>query len=211
MYNKEVVMEMKSNHWKLLKFYDDWVELIDLYLIEEQIPHNLLSHLSSYFITRFHKSKIALRLLLVSGFCDEAYSVLRMMVEYTITLKFIIKNPEERVFQFIDDTGLVREDEQNSDILTMANETKMQYWFNSVYMPYSSCMYPHLSTDLGELFLPAGPVPFNADDMLTKSCHLAAIILGCALETNPNDNELSKTMKNKLDLLLVDMNGVYAF
>jgi hypothetical protein len=59
----------------------------------------------------------------------------------------------------------------DSDILTMADETKILYGFNSVYMPYSSCMYPHLGTDLGEVFLPVGrPAPFNADDMSIIRC-----------------------------------------
>ncbi|MRN57301.1 hypothetical protein [Paenibacillus monticola] len=175
MYNEEVQIEMKNKHKELLRIHDDWVGVLDGYLLEQPFPQNLLSHVSATFITRFHKSMLALQLLTISGFCDEAYGVLQMMAEYTITLKFIKNYPEERLVQFMD-------------------ETQKLYGFTPLNM------------DLGELFLPVGPAPFNADELLIESCHLTATLLCCALEMNTQDNEFNQILKNKIDLLLADVN-----
>lgn len=107
MYNEEVRIEMINKHKELLRIHEDWVGLLDGYLLEQPFPQSLLSHVSATFITRFHKSMLALQLLSISGFCDEAYGVLRMMVEYTNTLKSIKNNPEERLIQFMDETQML--------------------------------------------------------------------------------------------------------
>lgn len=104
MYNEEVRIEMINKHKELLRIHADWVGLLDGYLLEQPFPQNLLSHVSATLITRFHKSMLALQLLSISGFGDEAYGVLRMMVEYTNTLKSMINNPEERLVQVMDET-----------------------------------------------------------------------------------------------------------
>jgi hypothetical protein len=190
MYDKEVLADMNKRHTKLLKIQDDWIERMDVYLLEQQIPPDLISHVTTFFITRFHKSLLALRLLTVSGFGDEAYSVLRMMVEYTITLKFVSHNPAERIVPFAEDTTeIAAEDtfhhpDTTPDLLTMADETDMLDWYNSVYRPYSRCTYPHLNSDTGEIVLSAGPTVFQADDLLAKSHQLAAIIMDCARHTS---------------------------
>ncbi|ULO09573.1 hypothetical protein H1230_12830 [Paenibacillus sp. 19GGS1-52] len=175
MYNEEVRIEMINKHKELLRIYEDWVGLLDGYLLEQPFPQSLLSHVSASFITRFHKSMLALQLLSISGFGDEAYGVLRLMVEYTSTLKSMINNPDERLLQFM-------------------NETHMLCWSTPLRM------------DLGELSLPVGPAHFNADELLTESCHLTATLLGYTLEINTHDNELNQILKNKLDLLLTDVN-----
>ncbi|WP_379137161.1 DUF5677 domain-containing protein [Paenibacillus sp. sgz500958] len=163
MYDLEIAAEMNYCHRKALELYEDWARRMDQYLMEEQ-PHNLLSHVTVYLITKFHKSMLALRLILVSGFVDEAYVILRMMEEYSVTLQWIRKDPEERAARFAEDPLLLHNhDGQPIDITCEANITD---WF-----------HPHLRMEAGELILPAGPAPFNANDMLSKACQLAALML----------------------------------
>ncbi|MEK3917714.1 DUF5677 domain-containing protein [Paenibacillus sp. FSL H7-0331] len=102
MYIKEVMEEMEINHAKSLEANKIMVRLFDKYLLGGEIPDNLLSHLSLYFITKFHKSVLAFRMLVVSGFDEDASVVLRTLVELVIILAYISKKPEERVDRFIE-------------------------------------------------------------------------------------------------------------
>ncbi|MNC33405.1 hypothetical protein D3C76_142850 [compost metagenome] len=179
MYDQEVVIEMNHNHRTWLKSYDERLELLHLYLTEQAFPQNLLDHVTLYLVTRFHKSALALRLLLVSGYCEEAYDVLHMMAEYTMILKNILDQPEERVLRWIEDGG----HSPDWALKTIAEEMHLQEGFDSVCKPCSSSNYPQLGMDWEELILPVGPVPFNAEGMLEQACCLAAAILGYVADT----------------------------
>ncbi|MGN7764932.1 hypothetical protein [Paenibacillus sp. 22594] len=170
MYDQEVVIEMNHNHRTLLKSYDEWLELLNVYLTEQAFPQNLSDHVTLYFATRFHKSALALRLLLISGYCEESCGVLQMMAEYTIILKSMRNNPDW-------------------DIQRMAEEGHLREWLEAVHTPCSSGKYPQLVTDLEELILPVGPAPFDAGSMLEQACRLAALVLGPVPEADAQDTE----------------------
>lgn len=100
MYIKEVIEEMEHNHINSLEAHKIMVTFMDKYLLSGEVPDNLISHLSLYFLTKFHKSLLALRMLVVSGFDEDASIILRTLVEMTITLGYISKEPEQRTVRY---------------------------------------------------------------------------------------------------------------
>lgn len=102
MYIKEVVKEMEVRHSKSLKANKLMIMEFDKYLLGGEIPDTLLSHVSLYFITKFHKSLLSFRLLVVSGFDEDASVILRTMVEAAIILAYISKDPDNRLTRFIE-------------------------------------------------------------------------------------------------------------
>ncbi|WP_211269608.1 DUF5677 domain-containing protein [Paenibacillus glacialis] len=93
---------MEKNHEKSLAANKLMIDLIDKYLLGGEISNTLISHLSLYFLTKFHKSMLSFRLLVVSGFYEDASIILRTMLESTITLLYISKSPEEEAERFVD-------------------------------------------------------------------------------------------------------------
>ncbi|MEW9702954.1 DUF5677 domain-containing protein [Paenibacillus sp. SI8] len=102
MYIKEVVEEMEQNHTRSLEANKLMIKQFDKYLLGGEIPDNLLSHLSLYFLTKFHKSVLSFRMLVVLGFDEDASIILRTLVESVITLGYISNKPEERIDRFIE-------------------------------------------------------------------------------------------------------------
>lgn len=159
MYDEDDKAELKQQYRGLLRKYDTLAGLMDSQLAVLPFPQSLGSHVSLELMTRFHKSMLAERLLLVSEFYFEAYSILCMMVEYTITLKFIRLQPEPRA-------GLYLENEesaswtQHTGMQLMAGETDMLEWLPIIDQR------------------PAGPpFPVDAAELLARSCELAAMML----------------------------------
>lgn len=102
MYIKEVVNDMEIRHLKSLEAHKLMVLELDKYLLGGEVPNNLLSHTSLYFLAKFHKSMLSFRLLVVSGFNEDASIILRTMVEIAIILAYISKEPEKRLNRFIE-------------------------------------------------------------------------------------------------------------
>lgn len=101
MYIKEVVSEMESKHQMSLQANKIMLLLFDKYLLKGEVPDNLLSHLTLYFLTKFHKSLLSFRMLVISGFEEDARIILRTLIESAIVLAYISKKPEKRVERFI--------------------------------------------------------------------------------------------------------------
>ncbi|MBW4082636.1 hypothetical protein [Paenibacillus sp. S150] len=174
MYDREIVAEMSHNHRALLKRYDDSLERLGVFLTEQPFPQSLQNHILLHLATRFHKSALALRLLLVSGYCGEAYGVLRMMTEFAAILKDIPEQPGESVLRWIEDGG----HSPDRMLRARAEEAHLQEGLGSVRRACSSSSFPQPDINPEELILPVGPVPFNAEGMLEQACWLAAAIQG---------------------------------
>ncbi|KKO53853.1 DUF5677 domain-containing protein [Paenibacillus sp. DMB20] len=99
MYIKEVVNDMEIRHSKSLEAHKLMVLELDKYLLGGEVPNNLLSHTSLYFLAKFHKSMLSFRLLVVSGFNEDASVILRTMVEIAIVIAYISKEPEKKIGQ----------------------------------------------------------------------------------------------------------------
>ncbi|AUS27797.1 MULTISPECIES: DUF5677 domain-containing protein [Paenibacillus] len=102
MYIKEVVSDMEMRYSKSLEAHKLMVLELDKYLLGGEVPNNLLSHTSLYFLAKFHKSLLSFRLLVVSGFNEDASIILRTMVEIAIVIAYISKEPEKRLDRFIE-------------------------------------------------------------------------------------------------------------
>src|SRR5690606_301 len=102
MYIKEIACEMKQNHEKSLEANKLMLEQFEKFLLAGQIPDNLLSHLTLYFLTKFHKSALSFRLLVITCFDEDASVILRTLVEIAITLGYISNKPDERADRFIE-------------------------------------------------------------------------------------------------------------
>jgi hypothetical protein len=102
MYIREVMEHMETKHTLSLEVHKLLVKLLDKYLLGGEVPDNLLAHLSLYFLTKFHKTLLAFRMLVVSGFDEDASILLRTLVEAAITLGYISKEPNQRVSRFIE-------------------------------------------------------------------------------------------------------------
>lgn len=159
MYNEDDGSDQNNHHRDLWDTYEALAGFMGAQLIEHPFPQNMGSLVSLELMTKFHTSLLAERLLLNSGFCHEAYCILRLMLEYTITLKFILLLPEERAVLYMDDTAAASR-LFDFDIPLMADETHMQEWLPIFEYPLSSCSSP-----------------LEAGDLLAKSCELTALML----------------------------------
>ena len=178
MHGDKILMDSGTRHGEHRNKLEESTGLLETYLIEQPFPQNHLSHVSFYFTNRFHKSLLALRLLLNSGYLNEACSVLRMMVEYTVTLRFIANQPDPRASLFIEDAHLIPQHPEFG-MHAMAEETQLLDWYHSIYQPYSSSIIPHLSSELDELFISNMPDACGAGTLLDVSCVLAAVFVEC--------------------------------
>lgn len=178
MYGEDVLMDCGTHHGELLIKIEATAGILETYLIEQPFPQNHLSHVSFYFTNRFHKSLLALRLLLDSGYLNEACSVLRMMVEYTVTLRFIANQPDPRASLFIEEVHLIPQHPEFG-MHAMAEDTQLLDWYHSIYQPYSSSIIPHLSRELDELFNSSLPDACDAWKLMDLSCELAIVFVEC--------------------------------
>ncbi|AIQ30660.1 MULTISPECIES: hypothetical protein [unclassified Paenibacillus] len=159
MYNEDAGADPKNHHRELWDTYEALAGFMGAQLIEHPFPQTMGSLVSFELMTKFHTSLLAERLLLNSGFCHEAYCILRLMLEYTITLKFILLLPEERAMRYLDDNSAASRP-FDFDIPLMADETHMQEWLRIIEHPLSGCSSP-----------------LEAGDLLVKSCELTSLML----------------------------------
>ncbi|NQX46039.1 hypothetical protein HQN87_11920 [Paenibacillus tritici] len=178
MHEEELLMSSAGTDGEPAVTYEEMICLLEACLIEQPFPQNLMSHIAYYFISRFRQSMPALRLLLNSGYPAEAGNILRMLVEYTITLKFIANQPDIRASRFIEEASIIPLHPE-FEMLAMAEETKMLDWFHSIYLPYSSAITMHSSRELDELFVPGCHEDCDTMDLLALSCDLAVVLLDC--------------------------------
>jgi hypothetical protein len=102
MYIKEVVEEMERKHRLSLEAQQLTISLLDQYLLDGEVRNELLAQLSLYFLTKFHKSLLAFRMMVVSGFDEDASVLLRTLLEAAIILGYISKEPNSRVNRFVE-------------------------------------------------------------------------------------------------------------
>ncbi|WP_339218540.1 hypothetical protein [Paenibacillus sp. FSL H8-0332] len=159
MYNEDDGADPKNHYQDLWDTYEALAGFMGAQLIEYPFPQTIGSQVSLELLTKFHTSLLAESLLLNSGFCHEAYCILRLMLEYTITLKFILLLPEVRAVLYLDDTAAASR-LFVFDIPLMAVETRMQEWLPVIENPLSGCSRP-----------------YEAVDLLAKSCELTALML----------------------------------
>lgn len=159
MYNEEAGACIMNHHRELWGTYENLAGCMGTQLIEHPFPQTMESLVSLELMTKFHTSLLAERLLLNSGFFQEAYCILRLMLEYTVTLKFILLLPEERAVLYMDDDASASRP-LNFGMVRMADETNMQEWLPVIEHPLSGYSFP-----------------YEAGDLLAKSCELTALML----------------------------------
>lgn len=108
MYIKEIVREMEHNHHKSLQAHQIMATVCDEYLLPAEIPNSTLVDVSLFHLTKFHKSLLSLRLLVVSGMEEDSIVILRTMIEATIGLVYISREPDKRVQLFVEYSAILR-------------------------------------------------------------------------------------------------------
>lgn len=98
--NKVQIME--EMHSKSLQGLQKMINLIDETLSIGEIPNTDLALITLFYLSKFHKSLLALRLLVVSGFKEDSIVLLRTLLELLLHLIYISLEPEERTRLWID-------------------------------------------------------------------------------------------------------------
>ncbi|MGG6311511.1 hypothetical protein [Paenibacillus macerans] len=193
-YDEEVTAEMECRHSSWLKLLNESAERLETCLLEQPVPQNMPAYAYMHGLTRFHKSMLALRLLAVAGFEEEAYGAWRRMVEHAVMLKYIARGAGERVLLFVDETGFIRPTPAGSscgavpDMGKMAEEAGMREWYEAAPPNGSEgdSSFTPTAGDSEDWFPPIGPAPFDASDLLSKGYRLAAVMLEDATFSVPS-------------------------
>ncbi|TGE35852.1 hypothetical protein E4K67_22295 [Desulfosporosinus fructosivorans] len=106
--NGNVLNEMQLNHEKSLTALNAFCKLCDDYLTENEIPDNDLADVTMFMLAKFYKTLLAFRLLIVSGFEEDASILLRTLLENLINLVYISEKPQDRIKLFIEFDHIIR-------------------------------------------------------------------------------------------------------
>ncbi|MBE9918081.1 hypothetical protein G8C92_29210 [Paenibacillus donghaensis] len=96
------VYSVEEDWGNCLKMQSNMIRHIHHYLVNENVPYDLLTHFTSYAISRIHKSLTAVRMLMESELLADARSILRTMVELVVTYRYIVKSLEKSISRFLE-------------------------------------------------------------------------------------------------------------
>ncbi|MGP0583432.1 hypothetical protein [Paenibacillus timonensis] len=165
MYNyEETIVEMERLHASWLQLLDQSAGRLEKVLLELPVPQNVKAYAYMQGLTRFHKSLLALRLLVVSGFEDEAAVVLRRLAEVAATVKYVSISEEPQVWTLVEGAEYIPAIQ--ADVPAGA--------------PLGGLGPLSETEDPEDWFPPIGPTPFDAASLLSKGCRLADILLSAA-------------------------------
>jgi hypothetical protein len=100
--NQEVIVEMEKRHESSLNSLNTMVDLCDKFLSKKIMPDTELTHVTLFYIAKFYKSLLSLRILIISGFQEDGRVILRTLLEATLNLIYISSEPKVRVKRFIE-------------------------------------------------------------------------------------------------------------
>lgn len=176
---------MERRHASWLQLLDQSAERLEKVLLELPVPQNVKAYAYMQGLTRFHKSLLALRLLVVSGFGDEAAGVLRRLAETAVTVKYVSISGESQLWPLVEGAGFIpavladTAKRDVPDLRTLAEQIGMPEWKDDVLPGDLIGGWGPLSEteDPEDWFPPIGPTPFDAAGLLSKGCRLAGILL----------------------------------
>ncbi|WP_178021491.1 hypothetical protein [uncultured Paenibacillus sp.] len=182
---EETILEMERRHASRLQLLDQSADRLEKVLLELPVPQNVRAYAYMQGLTRFHKSLLALRLLVVSGFGDEAADALRRLTEAAVLVKYVSISEEPQVWPLVEGAGFIPAVQAEAvkpdvpDLRTFAEQAGMPEWKDDL-LPgdFLGGLDPQSETEEPEdWFPPIGPAPFDAAGLLSKGCRLAGILL----------------------------------
>ncbi|MBW4839892.1 MAG: hypothetical protein KZY74_10855 [Paenibacillaceae bacterium] len=183
--DEDTLAEMERGHADWLKRLEQSADRLGTILLELPVPQNAQAYASLHGLTRFHNSLLAFRLLVVSGFSDDAAGVLRRMGEAAVMVKFVSTLEEKQILSFMEEAAMVPlvPDEAVSphtpELRTIAEAADRSKGCDKL-KPSGPLAGWHSLLEADEpedWFPPIGPAPFDAADLLWKGCRLADILL----------------------------------
>lgn len=183
---EETIVEMERRHASWLQLLDQSADRLEKVLLELPVPQNVRAYAYMQGLTRFHKSLLALRLLVVSGFGDEAASVLRRLAETAVTVKYVSISGESQLWPLVEGADFIPAVQADTakrdvfpDLRMLAEQIDMPEWKDDVRPgELLGGLGPLFETeDPGDWFPPIGPTPFDAAGLLSKGCRLAGFLL----------------------------------
>ncbi|MCT2196359.1 hypothetical protein M3G15_14570 [Paenibacillus sp. p3-SID1389] len=155
---EETIAEMEQRHAAWLQLLDQSADRLEEALLELPVPQNVKAYAYLQGLTRFHNSLLALRLLVVSGFSEEAAGLLRHMTEAAAMVRYISMSGDSQVWPLVEKAGSVP-------------------WDPADAAKPDGVPNPRTLAEQEDWFPPIGPSPFDATDLLSKGCRLAELLL----------------------------------
>lgn len=182
---EETIVEMERRHASWLQLLDQSADRLEKVLLELPVPQNVKAYAYMQGLTRFHKSLLALRLLVVSGFGDEAAGVLRRLAETAVTVKYVSICGESQLWPLVEGAEFIPAVQADTakrdvpDLRMLAEQVGMPEWKDDIRPgDLLGGLGPLSETeDPEDWFPPIGPTPFDAAGLLSKGCRLAGILL----------------------------------
>ncbi|WP_198524770.1 hypothetical protein [Paenibacillus phocaensis] len=184
--NKDTILDMELRHADLLNRLDQSAERLEAVLTELPVPQSVQAYVRLQGMIRFHNSLLALRLLVVSGFGDEASAVLRRMEKAAVLVNYVSTHGEQQwepllagEAPLIPSAPVGAAGEDAPDLRTLAEESGMSEGYDDLRpdSPLDGTALLFATDETEDWFPPIGPAPFDAADVLAKGCRLADMLI----------------------------------